>query len=472
MQTGEVSTDPEAREPDDRRVLPESTFGRGARMLSLPLGAAARAGVGMGRRILGTPAAEVDASLRDAAAEQLFQVLGELKGGAMKFGQALSLFEAMLPEDLAAPFRERLRRLQDAAPPMPSSRAQAVLRSELGTDWRRMFAEIDLRPAAAASIGQVHRARLADGRPVAIKIQYPGADVALASDLRQIQRLAGAVSPLTGGLDVVALTREFAARISEEVDYTLEGASQQQVSLALAGHPRFVVPGVHIATRRVLVSDWIDGEKLTSLIGKPEEERNRSALDYVTFLFAGPSLAGILHGDPHPGNFLITPDGRLGVVDFGLVSRMPNGLPPAMGRLIRSAVERDADLMLSGLSDEGFVRGGMDATALLDYLSPFVEPARVEEFAFNREWARNQFARVHGSMGDPVSTQLNIPPEYSLIYRVWMGGIAVLSQLDVRAHFAQVLRDWLPGFADPGAAPAGATGQGRATQDGLGSTSA
>ena len=185
-------------------------------MLGLPLGAAARAGVGMGRRLLGAPAEEVDAALRDAAAEQLFQVLGELKGGAMKFGQALSLFEAMLPDDLAAPFRERLRKLQDAAPPMPSSRAQAVLRAELGSDWRRMFAEVDLRPAAAASIGQVHKARLADGRPVAIKVQYPGADVALASDLRQIQRLAGAVSPLTGGLDVVSLTRELAARVSEE----------------------------------------------------------------------------------------------------------------------------------------------------------------------------------------------------------------------------------------------------------------
>jgi predicted unusual protein kinase regulating ubiquinone biosynthesis (AarF/ABC1/UbiB family) len=332
---------------------------------------------------------------------------------------------------------------------MPSSRAQAVLRAELGSDWRRMFAEVDLRPAAAASIGQVHKARLSDGRPVAIKVQYPGADVALASDLRQIQRLAGAVAPLSGGLDVVALTREFAARIAEEVDYTLEGAAQQQVSEALVGHPRFIVPAVHVATRRVLVSDWVDGEKLTSLIGRPEAERNRGALDYVTFLFAGPSLAGILHGDPHPGNFLVTPDGRLGVVDFGLVSRMPDGLPSAMGRLIRSAVDADAEQMASGLAEEGFVRGGMDAAALLDYLSPFVEPARVEEFAFNREWARGQFARVHGSMGDGVATQLNIPPEYSLIYRVWMGGIAVLSQLDVRAHFAQVLREYLPGFADP-----------------------
>lgn len=429
-------------------MLPEGTFGRSAKLLSLPLGAAARASVGAGKRLLGAPAAEVDAALRDAAAEQLFQVLGELKGGAMKFGQALSLFEAMLPEDIAGPFRERLRKLQDAAPPMPSSRAQGVLRAELGPNWRSEFDSIDLRPAAAASIGQVHRATLRDGRPVAVKIQYPGADVALANDLKQLQRLAGAVAPLTGGLDVVALTKEVGSRIADEVDYTLEGAAQQQVATALADHPRFVVPQVHQATRRVLVSDWVEGVKLTEITDRPSAERNQSALDYVTFLFAGPSLAGILHGDPHPGNFLVTPAGQLGVVDFGLISKLPNGLPPAMGRLIGSAVAGDTEAMVEGLAAEGFLAGDLDGAELLEYLAPFVEPAQVAEFAFNREWARSQFARVHGDVrASGIATKLNIPAEYGLIYRVWMGGIAVLSQLDVSANFAQVLRDYLPGFA-------------------------
>jgi len=209
------------------------------------------------------------------------------------------------------------------------------------------------------------------------------------------------------------------------------------------------VPNVHLATRRVLVSDWVDGEKLTAIIDRPQADRNRVALDYVTFLFAGPSLAGILHGDPHPGNFLVMPDGRLSVVDFGLVSRLPDGLPEAMGRLIRHAVDGAVEPMVAGLAEEGFVDDSMDGRALLDYLAPFVEPASVEDFAFNREWARGQFARVHDDMGSSgVATRLNIPPEYSLIYRVWMGGIAVLSQLDVHANFAQVLRDYLPGFAD------------------------
>ena len=430
--------------------MPQGSLGRGARLLTLPLGAAGRATVGLGRRLMGVPAEEVDADLRQAAAEQLFDVLGELKGGAMKFGQALSMFEAMLPEDLAAPFRSRLAALQDGAPPMPASRVQAVLRAELGSAWRTQFAEIDLRPAAAASIGQVHRAALAgSGQLVAIKVQYPGADTALASDMRQIQRLAAAVSPLTGGLDVVTLTRELATRISEEVDYTLEGAAQAAMAEAVVGHARFVVPRVHLATRRVLVSDWIEGTKLTRIADRPQDERNQAALDYVSFLFAGPKLAGLLHADPHPGNYLVTRDGKLGVVDFGLVARLPNGLPRVMGRLIRLAVEGRAEEMVAGLAAEGFVAADIDPSAVMDYLAPFVEPASVEEFRFNREWTRSQFARVHSSIGpDGVAMKLNIPPEYGLIYRVWMGGIAVLSQLDVRARFAQVLRDYLPGFAD------------------------
>ena len=430
--------------------MPQGSLGRSARLMTLPLGAAGRATVGLGRRLMGAPAEEVDAALRDAAAAQLFEVLGELKGGAMKFGQAMSMFEAMLPEELAAPFRERLSALQDGAPPMPSARVQAVLRAELGSDWRSHFASIDLRPAAAASIGQVHRAVLAGSNiPVAIKIQYPGADAALRSDLRQIQRLAAAVSPLTGGLDVVTLTRELSERIAEEVDYTLEGEAQAAMSEAVAGHPRFVVPKVHLATRRVLVSDWIEGTKLSNVATRPAAERNQAALDYVRFLFAGPSLAGLLHADPHPGNYLITTDGRLGVVDFGLVARLPHGLPEAMGRLIRMAVRGDADEVLRGLAAEGFVTSDLDAEAVLDYLSPFVEPASVEEFSFNREWTRGQFLRVHRSVGpEGVAMKLNIPAEYSLIYRVWMGGIAVLSQMDVKAGFAGVLREFLPGFAD------------------------
>lgn len=444
-QTVQVNSDSR----DDRDpVMPESTLGRSARLIGLPLGVAARAGVGAGKRLFGADAEDVDAQLKNAAAEQLFAVLGELKGGAMKFGQMMSMFEAFMPEDLAAPFRERLRQLQDGAPPMPSSKAQAVLRAELGSNWRSHFAEIDLRPAAAASLGQVHRGRLHDGTEVAIKVQYPGAAAAVASDLRQVRRLTKAISPLTGGLDLVSIAREMAIRITEEVDYTLEAAAQSQVAEALADHPRFVVPKVRLFTERVLVSDWVEGRKLISLTDRPAAERNQAALDYVTFLFAGPSLAGILHGDPHPGNYLVTPDGRLGVVDFGLVARLPDGLPEPMGRLIRNAVNGDAEAMLAGLREEGFVTAAVSAEELLDFFVAFVEPAKVNQFHFSREWSRQQFGRVHSSMGpNEVATKLNIPAHYMIIYRAWLGAISVLCQLDVVEDFAAILRQYLPGFA-------------------------
>ena len=294
----------------------------------------------------------------------------------------------------------------------------------------------------------MHRGRLTDGTEVAIKVQYPGAAAAVASDLRQVRRLTSVISPLTGGLDIVSIAREMAIRITEEVDYNLEAAAQSQVAEALAGHPRFVVPKVRMFTERVLVSDWVEGRKLISVTERPSAERNRAALDYVTFLFAGPRLAGILHGDPHPGNYLLTPDGKLGVVDFGLVARLPDGLPEPMGRLIRNAVNDDAEAMLAGLREEGFVTAEVSAEELMEFFVAFVEPAKVEQFAFNREWSRQQFGRVHSSMGpNEVATKLNIPPHYMIIYRAWLGAVSVLCQLDVQADFAAILREYLPGFA-------------------------
>jgi predicted unusual protein kinase regulating ubiquinone biosynthesis (AarF/ABC1/UbiB family) len=416
--------------------------------MSIPLGVAGRSAVGLGRRMLGGDPDEISAATRAQAAQQMFQVLGQLKGGAMKFGQMLSLFQAVLPDDIAQPFREQLSKLQDSAPPLPASRVQAVLRNELGPDWRSRFESLDLRPAAAASIGQVHRGILAGSRQeVAVKVQYPGADHALRSDLRQIERLAATISPLAGGVDVVALTREIAARISEEVDYSLEAGNQRQAAAAFAGHPTFFVPEVRAATERVLITDWVDGTKLGAVSDWPSAERNRVGLQYVRFLFAGPKLAGLLHADPHPGNYLVMPDGRLAVVDFGLVARLPEGLPPAMGRLISLARDGHADEMLAGLAEERFITSPVDARELLDYLAPFVEPASVEEFHFTRDWMRGEFQRVKSSAGrDAVAMQMNIPPVYALIYRVWMSGIAVLAQLDVRARFADVLAEFLPGW--------------------------
>src|SRR3954447_23004978 len=169
--------------------LPRRAASRSIKLASLPLGFAGRTAVGLGKRVGGRPAEMVTAEIQQRTAEQVFRVLGELKGGAMKFGQAMSIFEAALPDELAAPYRATLTKLQDAAPPMPAATVHKVLAAEFGPRWRKRFASFDDTPAAAASIGQVHRAVWADGRRVAVKVQYPGAGDALISDFTQVARV-------------------------------------------------------------------------------------------------------------------------------------------------------------------------------------------------------------------------------------------------------------------------------------------
>lgn len=443
----------DAHDPDDDgrrdRPVPGSALRRSSRLLSLPLGAAGRSARGLGRRLGGQPAEQVGAQLRAESAEQLFRVLGELKGGAMKFGQILSLFEVMLPEDVAGPYRVQLNRLQDQAPPMPTARVHGVLAKELGPQWRELFDDFSARPAAAASIGQVHRATWrATGEPVAVKVQYPGADRALESDLRQLSRLSGAIAPLAAGVDVRVLVDELAERILEETDYDLEAEAQEQAARGFTDHPDFVVPHVLAHSSKVMVSQWVEGEPLSRVESWEAERRNAIGLKYATFLFAGPKEVGLLHADPHPGNFKVLPDGRLGIVDFGLVDRLPDGLPPAMGDLMRIATLGDAATMTEGLRREGFLTpraGQVDPQELLDYLSPFLEPAEAEVFHFTRDWMQAEFRRVSDTKsGGRLMRQINLPPTYALIHRVWLGGIAVLSQLDVRAPFSAILDDYLP----------------------------
>ena len=441
---GPVPQDP-PKETDDR--IARSGFRRSARLASLPLGFAGRSALGLGRRLGGAPAEQVSERLQQQAAEQLFKVLGELKGGAMKFGQALSLFEAVLPDDVAGPYRQQLARLQDSAPPMPTSRVHAVLARELGPRWRDDFTSFSALPAAAASIGQVHRGVWKDGRAVAVKVQYPGADEALRSDLRQIGRMSKVISPLAGGMDVGPLVDELTARVSEELDYTLEGAAQEEAAVGFDGDPEFLVPHVLASTQRVMVSEWVEGRSLNTAAELDQDERNRMGLAYVRFLFAAPARVGLLHADPHPGNFKMLPDGRLGIIDFGLVARFPGGLPAAMGRILRVAENGDAHQTAEQLRGEGFLVSDVDAQDVLDYLSPFVEPAAVPEFEFTRDWMRQQFIRVRDvRANNGVALKINLPPEYLLIHRVWLGGLAVLAQLNARAPFNAVLRELLPGY--------------------------
>ena len=298
--------------------LPRKAVRRSVRLAALPLSYLGRTAIGM------TPA-----EVQQRTAEQLFRTLGELKGGAMKVGQALSVFESALPDELAAPYREQLTKLQDSAPPMPTITIRSRLAEEFGADWAERLVWFDPEPVAAASIGQVHRGtwREADGteRDVAVKVQYPGADEALQADLRQFARVARTLGPLLPGIDVKPLVAELQERAAEELDYRLEAEAQKAFAAVHADDPAFVVPDVVAHSHRVLVTEWLEssGSLAQVIAGGSREERDHFGDLFARFLFASPARVGLLHADPHPGNFRICGD-KLGVLDFGAVARLPH----------------------------------------------------------------------------------------------------------------------------------------------------
>jgi predicted unusual protein kinase regulating ubiquinone biosynthesis (AarF/ABC1/UbiB family) len=423
-------------------------------MAALPLGHAGRAALGVGKRIGGKPAEAVAAEMQARTAEQIFRVLGELKGGAMKVGQAMSVFEAAFPDEIAGPYRATLTRLQEGAPPMPADLVHEELSSELGSDWRDRFDQFDDKPAAAASIGQVHRAVARDGRPVAVKIQYPGADAALTADINQMMRLGRVFGSWVPGLDIKPLLEELRRSALDELDYLAESNSQRQFATAFEGDEDFAIPHVLAASPKVLVSEWVDGTPLSAIIAAGSRaERDRAGLLYQRFLLSSPARARLLHADPHPGNFRITEDGRLAVLDFGAVAHLPNGMPEAVGRLMRIALSGDAETVMAGLQQEGFLKPhiSLDPDRMLEYLAPFIEPARHEEFHYSRQWLRSLFGQVKDPRNPDftIGLKFNLPPEYALIHRVWLGATGVTCQLDAHVKVRAEVERWVPGFAAP-----------------------
>lgn len=431
--------------------LPRSAAARTAKLASLPLGAAGRVAAGWGKRLTGRSADEIQADVTARTAEQVFAVLGELKGGAMKFGQALSIFEAAIPNEVAEPYREALTRLQAAAPPMPASTVHRVLAEQFGRSWRQRFADFDDTPAAAASIGQVHRAIWHDGREVAVKVQYPGADQALRSDLRQLQRFARLFQAFAPGLEVRPLLAELHDRMVEELDYRDEADNQRAFAAAYHDDPQIKVPRVVASSPKAMVSEWMSGTPLSRIIRDGDQPaRNRIGALLAEFHYSSPARARLLQADPHPGNFMRLDDGRLGVIDFGAVARLPDGVPRVLGVMTRLAVRGRGAELLELARAEGFIRPGTQLLAedILAYLSPFTEPLRAETFQFTRRWLQSQVERV-GDLRSPdfrTGRSLNLPPQYLLIHRVTAGSTAVLCQLDAEVPARAIVERWQPGF--------------------------
>ena len=347
--------------------LPRKAAVRTARLAALPLGYAGRTALGLGKRLGGRSAESVLTEVQQRTAEQLFRTLGELKGGAMKFGQALSVLEAALPDELAAPYREHLTALQDSAPSMPAAMAYEEIEDDLGPDWRDLLVQMDENAAAAASIGQVHRGRWHDGREVAVKVQYPGAGDALLGDLRQIARVAKGMAPVFPGIDIKPLVAEVQARAADELDYHLEAEAQAAFADAFRGDPEIVVPDVVEVGDTVLVSEWMESSgSLASIIAKgTREERDHYGQLLVRFLFAGPGAHGHAARRPAPGELPDHPERRRQPGQAGRARLRRRGpasravAPAAMGRLMRLAADGDPRPP-AGRTAPGGLREGQD----------------------------------------------------------------------------------------------------------------
>jgi hypothetical protein len=251
------------------------------------------------------------------------------------------------------------------------------------------------------------------------------------------------------GLEMKPLLEELKLRIIEEVDYEYEAQAQRKYFEVFQNDPDIAIPEVLFATPRVLVSTWLEGKPLSSIIAKGStKDRNRAGILIARFHFSSPERAGLLHADPHPGNFRLLPDGRLGVLDFGAVNRLPAGFPEPMKRLLGRALDGDAIALYEGLQADGFIKPGIeiDPNAVLDFLLPLVEPIRVDHFHYTREWLRIQSVRV----GDPrnptakIGLALNLPPEYLLIHRVTLGTTGILCQLSAAGAFRAEAAPFLP----------------------------
>jgi predicted unusual protein kinase regulating ubiquinone biosynthesis (AarF/ABC1/UbiB family) len=426
---------------------------RNAKLASLPVGMAGRAALGLGKRLAGKSRDDVNAELMEKAAGQLFAVLGELKGGAMKVGQALSVLEAAIPEEFGAPYREALTKLQKDAPPLSAPKVHRMLDGQLGTKWRDRFTSFDDTPVASASIGQVHKGVWADGREVAVKIQYPGADEALRADLKTMRRMTSMLKQLAPGADVQAVVDELIERTEMELDYRLEANNQRAFAKAYEGHPHFLIPHIVGSAPKVVVSEWVEGKPMAEIIRDGStDERDLCGTRLFELTFDAPARVGMMHGDAHPGNFMLAPDGRMVVIDFGAVAPLPDGLPMELGRMIRFALEKDYDDLLPTMAKVGFIQPGEDISIeeIDAMLRQYVEPIAVPVFHYTRRWLRKQAADNMERSAEQIkmARQMNLPPSLAIPLRVIASTVAISAQLDCHVPVREMAEVLIPGFAE------------------------
>ena len=427
---------------------------------------------GQAARYAGTKATNVGRS-EESSKERLEQrhletamkmvgALGQMKGAAMKLGQFASFIDTeFIPEEYREIYQEQLAKLRTDAPAMPWEKVEKVLEEEYdGEPLSELFAEFEHEAFAAASIGQVHKAELLDGRAVAVKIQYPGIAEALDADLRNagtIVRLARALAP---GLDAKAIAKELRERVMEELDYEYEAQNQRTFSRAYRDHPFIYVPEVitRLSRRRVLVTELVEGLDFEQVKELPHEERSR----FGEIVFRG-SFGSIYHlqhfnADPHPGNYMLLDDGRVAFIDFGMTKKLDNEQIVLEQRAFDAASRDDPDAFRAALHDLGFIKNPskLDAERLLEHMGAvggwYIEDREIEISA-------KRVMKIIESTNDPRSEYYDLmrreamPADELMGRRMEIGVVAVLGQLRAKRNWHRIMREWI--YADSPSTPLG-----------------
>ncbi len=441
-----------AEKPEGKSV-PTSRAARTARFGGLVAGQGARwAGMRAANAFRSDPRAEeAQAQRAMATANELVARLGEMKGAAMKIGQVLSTVDFdLVPESEREQFKEKLAKLRDDAPRVPFAKQRKLMEAELGGKLTDVFAEFDETPIAAASIGQVYRARTHAGDEVAVKVQYPGIAEAVETDLRNMNVLLPLVKRLAPGLDVKAVAGELRERIGEELDYEIEAQNQRAVARAFRGHPFIRVPAVDtsLSTRRVLVTEYVEGRSFDAVKRLPEAERDRFAEICFRFFFGLLTRESIAAGDPHPGNVLLAPDEKLVFLDFGFIRHVEPEYLEGERALARAVLARDAAQVKRSMAELGYLpepddfEGEMLLAQLLVAAEWYFDPA------FRRldpEYVRHTLEQG-SSPRSPFFSQMRrqtVPPQALLIRRMEGLLFSVYGELRAGAHWHELAREYI-----------------------------
>jgi predicted unusual protein kinase regulating ubiquinone biosynthesis (AarF/ABC1/UbiB family) len=389
-------------------------------------------------------------------AEQIVTALGTMKGAAMKLGQVMSFLDVgLVPEEYREEFQRKLGELRDAAPKVRFDDMRKVIEEELECKLDEEFADFDTEPIAAASIGQVYRARLYDGRDVAVKVQYPGVASAVRADMQNLGLILRLLKRVAPGIDVGAIADEVRKRINEELDYELEAQNQRALARIYRGHPFIAVPPVvtRLSRERVLVTEFVEGTGFEDHKGFPQADRDRIGETIFRFYMGCLYRHHQFSGDPHPGNYKLLADGRLAFLDFGLFKRMDAADVELELRCQRAVVEEDERLLHDELAKAGFLPHPerVDPELLMAYVKDSVWwYTQDETVALTPEIA----TEVMIEASDPRSSHFrqmrhqDMRPEHLFGRRMEMLTLAVLGQLRATNNWHRIAREWMYG-ADP-----------------------